>query len=187
MSLLQQMSDEKLLSLLKNSDEAAFTVIYDRYWQKLYTLAMCKVNSLETAEEIVQDIFCSLWLRRETLQIQVSLASYLVISVKYRVIKVLDKHYKQKSYINTLLQSNIADNSTQEHIFFNELKEQLDKYTLELPEKCRLVFQLSREKGHSQKQIADELQISEKTVEAHLSKALKHLRSRLAHFFHLLL
>lgn len=187
MSQIILMEDDKLLYLLKNGDEKAFQIIYDRYWKKLYTLAYYKVNCLATAEEIVQDIFCSLWRRRATFEIQSNLSNYLVVSVKYRVIKVLDKYYREQNYVNSLLKSNLIDDSTQEHLIYQELKDQLSKYTAELPEKCRLVFQLSREKGYTQKQIAKELNIAEKTVEAHLGKAIKHLRTRLSHFLQILL
>jgi RNA polymerase sigma-70 factor (ECF subfamily) len=74
---------------------------------------------------------------------------------------------------------NPKDHSTENWLQFEQLKEQLARATAQLPEKCRMVFQLSREKGFSQKQIAGQLGISEKTVESHLSKALRVLRNSL--------
>src|SRR5690606_27962209 len=100
----------------------------------------------------------------------------------YRVIKTLDKYYNQRRYIDSLVSSDLVDDATQERLAFNELQEELAKYVQQLPEKCQLVFQMSREEGYSQKQIAAELQISERTVEAHLVKAFKILRSKLANF-----
>lgn len=180
-------TDADLFALLKHDDELAFTEIYSRYWKKLFVMAGHKLYSLEEAEEVVQDIFTALWLRRSTLMLTSDLASYLTVSVKYRIIRTLDRYYNQRRYINSLVYSEGLDNSTQDALDFNELREELSKYVQELPEKCRLVFTLSRESGYSQKQIANELQISEKTVEAHLGKAFKILRTKLTGFMMTLL
>ncbi|MDB5156474.1 MAG: polymerase sigma-70 factor, partial [Mucilaginibacter sp.] len=107
-------------------------------------------------------------------------SAYLAVSVKYRVIKVLDKRNNQQKYINySQTAFSITDDSTQQWLEFEELKNQLAELVADLPEKCRMVYQLSRESGFSHKKIAMEMGISEKTVEAHLSKAIKTLRTRL--------
>ena len=180
-------TDNDLLLLLKSDNEAAFTTLYNRYWKKLFVVASYRVGSLEEAEEIVQDIFTALWKRRNTLVLTSDLAKYLAVSVKYRVVKVLDKHYNKRRYIDSLVISEQVDNSTEERLSFDELCEELAKYVKQLPERCQLVFRLSREDGLSQKQIAETLQISEKTVEAHLGKAFKTLRTKLGSFMALLL
>src|SRR5690606_7881948 len=116
------------------------------------------------------------------------LSSYLAVSVKYRVIKTLDKFYNQHKYINTLITNHqYVDNSTEEWLQFQELSEQLRLSIAELPEKCRMVYQLSRESFLSQKEIAAAMNISEKTVEAHMGKALKSLRTKLNYFMTVLL
>lgn len=176
-----------LMELLTCNDKGAFTEIYNRYWKKLLAVARHKLERLEDAEEIVQDIFVNLWNRRNDIQINSSLNNYLAVSVKYRVIKTLDKYFNRQHYINTLVASSFVDDSTQEWLQFNELFGQLNHYVGDLPEKCRLVFKLSRDLGYSQKQIAEELQISEKTVEAHMGKAIKVLRAKLSHFIYTLL
>lgn len=175
-------ADKDLLALLMQGDEVAFTEIYTRYWKKLFVIASHRLHSFEDAEEIVQDIFVSLWNRRHQLEVQSDLSSYLAVSVKYRVIKMLDRHYNAKRYIDSMMTNELIDDSTQELLAFEELREELAKYVQELPEKCQLVFRLSREDGYSQKQIATELGISEKTVESHLGKAFKTLRTKLAGF-----
>lgn len=185
--IYKNLSDKELIDLLKCNNNQAFTEIYDRYWKKLLTVAHNKLDRFEDAEEIVQDIFVNLWNRREDIEINVSLNNYLAVSVKYRVIKTLDKYFNRQHYVNTLVASNYVDDSTQEWLQFNELFDQLNHYVADLPEKCQLVFKLSRELGYSQKQIADKLQISEKTVEAHIGKAIKTLRAKLSHFIFTLL
>lgn len=188
MVAVNMLSDNELLALLRDSGQAAFTEIYNRYWEKLFAVAGNKIGDLDEAEEIVQDIFVALWKRREELQVTGTLGAYLAVSVKYRVIKVLDKRASQQKYAEHRKQSfSLLDDSTQEWLQFEELKERLNKLVADLPEKCRLVYQLSRDSGYSQKEIADELGISEKTVEAHIGKALKTLRTGLHSFFAFLL
>ncbi len=182
MLLYTQKTDIDLFMLLKMDDKQAFTELYNRYWKKLFVIAANRISNLEDAEEIVQDIFTALWRRRESLVLTSDLANYLAVSVKYRVIKMLDKYYHHRRYIDSLVVDEQIDDSTREWLAFDELRDELAKYVQQLPEKCRLVFQLSREKGYSQKQIAETLQISEKTVEAHLGKAFKTLRSKLTGF-----
>jgi len=180
MSLIKQNTDSELLVLLKRGDERAFAELYKRYWKKLFAIAFNRLSCPEDAEEIVQDIFASLWRRRTTLKDDLNVGVYLSVSVKYRVIKTLGKHFLEKQYIDSLVTRDQIDDSTQEWLAFDELREQLTVSIAQLPEKCRLVFQLSRDQGFSQKQIATELGISEKTVEAHLGKAFKILRTKLA-------
>jgi RNA polymerase sigma-70 factor (ECF subfamily) len=176
-------NDEKeLLTRLHNSDEAAFTEIYNLYWKKLFFIAAQKLNSLSEAEEIVQDIFLDVWKRREDININTSLASYLSICVKYKVINLLAKRNQQFRYQEYASSMHETDASTQQYISLDELREQLMKETAKLPEKCRMVFQMSREQGYSQKQIARKLSISEKTVESHISRALRSLRTNLSQF-----
>ncbi|WP_316820226.1 RNA polymerase sigma-70 factor [Pedobacter gandavensis] len=187
MNRYHSFTDPELTDLLENGNHAAFTEIYNRYWKKLFIVAAQKIKDLEEAEEIVQHIFVSLWNRRTSLKITSSLSAYLAVSVKYRVIKALDKQYHQQKYTDSLGMKGIADDSTQEWLDFSELKDRLEKLVGSLPEKCQLVYRMSKEQGLSQKQIAEELVISEKTVEAHLSKAMKTLRAGLNQFMLMLL
>ncbi|MBO9674793.1 MAG: RNA polymerase sigma-70 factor [Sphingobacteriaceae bacterium] len=175
-------TDEELIGFLKEGDHSAFTEIYHRYWRKLFYVASKKLGNMEEAEEVVQNIFMSLWNRRAVITITTTLAAYLTTSVKYWIIKILDKQYHQQKYSQSIA-SNVLDDSTQQWLEFLDLKETLDKYVSELPEKCQLVFSMSRNLNMSQKQIAHELNISEKTVEAHMGKAIKTLRARLNQFF----
>jgi RNA polymerase sigma-70 factor (family 1) len=176
-----QRNDEELLWLLKNNDELAFREIYNKYWKKLYIVAANRISNEQDAEEIVQDIFTSLWMRRNTIAIaDDGLGKYLTVSVKYRVIKNMGKYAIKQKYLDSIPQSSQIDDSTQQWLAFEELKDELAKYVEQLPEKCQLVFKMSRQLGYSQKQISAELAIAEKTVEAHLNKAFKILRSKLA-------
>jgi RNA polymerase sigma-70 factor (ECF subfamily) len=181
MQYFNQYTDGELLHLLADGSSEAFTEIYNRYWKKLFAVAAARIQDMEEAEEIVQEIFVSLWKRRSELQITTALDRYLVVSVKYRVIKVLGRRYQGRKYMNSLHEG-LEDDSTQQWLAFEELQERLEALVSGLPEKCQLVYRLSREQGYTQQQIAQELRISEKTVEAHLGKALKALRHGLNQF-----
>jgi RNA polymerase sigma-70 factor (family 1) len=186
MAMYSAHSDQELLDLLKKDDEAAFTEIYNRYWKKLFTAASNKLDDLAEAEDIVQQVFITIWNRRAVIEITSSLASYLAVAVKYHVFKSLDKNFKRRQFAGddaaaAILE--IADDSTRQWLEFQEVRERLGLLVAALPDKCRLVYQLSREQGHSQKQIAAELDISEKTVEAHMGKAIKSLKAGLKSFF----
>ena len=184
MESLSNIEEKELIIRLKNGDKDAFTRIYEQYWKHLFGVAAHKIKDLSEAEEVVQDIFTDLWNRRETLELTSSLSAYLFVCVKYQVIKILAKRNHQLRYRNYFKGQDIqSDLSTEHWLRFEELRHQLANETEKLPQKCRLVFQLSREHGYSQAQIARELGISEKTVESHLTKALKNLRSSLGQFF----
>ncbi len=175
------LTDHELAELMRDGEDAAFTEIYTRYWKKLLTVAINKTDgNVEEAEEIVQDIFVSLWKRRDELELSSNFENYLAASVKYRVIKNLARKDLRRRYEaeNRYLSSN-SDNSTQDWLEFEDMKNRLEELVASLPDKCQLVYRMSRENGYSQREIAGELSISEKTVEAHLGKALKLLRNGL--------
>ena len=184
MSAYLAYSDCELLDLLRSGDRSAFAEIYNRYWKSIFTVASNKIRQLEEAEEIVQDIFISLWNRREEIVITSNLNAYLSVSAKYRVIKVLAKRNQYDKYaVHSQNVFPLTANSTDDWFEFVELRSRLETLVEKLPEKCRLVFKASREEGYSQKQIAHEFGISEKTVEAHIGKALKSLRTGLGQVF----
>jgi RNA polymerase sigma-70 factor (ECF subfamily) len=146
--------------------------------------AVHRLGNMEEAREIVQDIFCSLWKRRAGLAIDCSLNTYLASAVKYEVFKRFAARSRQQRFQQQAIRNwQEAANDTLDQLKANELRSELDALVKELPEKCRIVYRLSREKGYSQKQIAAELRIAEKTVEAHLSSALRKLRLGLSHLF----
>jgi RNA polymerase sigma-70 factor (ECF subfamily) len=181
---MQHLSDDTLARLLQEGDNAAFTEIYTRYWNKLFSVASNKLDhDLELAEELVQDIFLDLWQRRETLEIRGRLSLYLAAAMKYKVIDARLKKRRIKAYAENLaIQAPDGDTTTEKQVSFDELKDRLSVLVSDLPEKCRLVYKLSKEAGYSQKEIARHLSISEKTVESHLARAIKSLRLGLKNF-----
>lgn len=180
-------TDHELLGLLQTSDHGAFSKIYHRYWDKLFYIAAKKLQQYQEAESIVQDVFVDLWQRREQLNIYGALEGYLVVAVKYRIINYLAKQERARNYQQYLIsQLNTNDSSTEEWMKFEDLREWLIKMVSSLPEKCRIAYEL-REEGFTQKEIARQMQISEKTVETHISRALKVIRASISQLFSLLL
>ncbi|MBC7922503.1 MAG: RNA polymerase sigma-70 factor [Ferruginibacter sp.] len=177
--------DAQLAARLKAGDRDAFVVIYQRYWEKLYAFAYARLQSKEAAEDIVQDIFIRLWSHRAERNIE-NLNAYLSASLKY---EVLD-HFRSQS-VHRKHDRNLAESlgrsidHTQDILGFDELYRELQKGLEHLPEKCRLVFEMSRNQGLPTKEISRQLDITPKTVEFHISKALKILRLKLKDFLYL--
>lgn len=194
MFTLSEAEDHVLLELLQKQETiggAAFEELYNRYWHKMLAVAAHRMGSTEEGQEIVQDVFCKLWQRRFAIQLTAPLPVYLAAAVKYEVLNRLAKNQRSVAYkAHASSLHAVAANSTEQYMRFEELKAQLEQTVRALPEKCRLVYRLSREQGFSEKEIAQELHISTKTVEAHLTKALKLIRLKLRHmhlfFSHLL-
>jgi len=180
-------TDEELALLLKHAGPDVFKEIYDRYWDRLLNAAYKRVKNTETCEEIVQDVFTKLWTNRTSLIFTTGLGNYLYTAVRYNVIDHYRKHAIRENFITSEQVQLKLDNSTEEYIFLNDLKKHIDMMIAKLPVKCRSVYQLSRIEFKTNKEIASELNISEKTVEGHLTKALQSLRVTITELMPILL
>lgn len=173
-------TDLELIALIHKDNREAFTALYQRYWDKIFAVAIHRLGNEEEAEEIVQEIFLSIWTRRKSLKLTHSLATYLSVAVKYKVINHLARRHRMRLQLDHLTAITPAtENSTSNWLDEKELRSQLEKGISRLPEKCRIVFLLSRDENKTYAEIATELNISQKTVEAHMSKALSTLRNDL--------
>ncbi|MDT3403255.1 RNA polymerase sigma-70 factor [Mucilaginibacter terrae] len=178
---LSNLNDIQLLELIKSDNEAAFEEVYNRYWRSLYSFAYKRVKSREVAEEIVQDFLTNFWANRKKINIQSTFEGYVYMSVKHLVLNYFAKESRRMTLADNILNLNIIHNpvyhnSTEEWISLHELNNIIKYQVSQLPIKCRSVFELSRVQNKSNKEIAQTLGISEKTVEGHLSKAIKKLR-----------
>jgi RNA polymerase sigma-70 factor (ECF subfamily) len=180
MPFTETTTDHELIVLITQDNREAFTVLYQRYWDKVFAVAVHRLGDIHEAEEVVQEIFLSLWARRNSLQLTHGLATYLSVAVKYKVINHLARQHRRQLHLDELVNTvPVTLNNTTEWLNEKELRTQLDKCIDSLPEKCRIVFLLSREENKTYAEIATELNISQKTVEAHMSKALSTLRQSL--------
>ena len=174
--------DAQLLSLMGTGDEQAFTELYNRYWERLLYVAGVRLKDLAIAEELVQDLFPDLWNRRETLDIQGEVGAYLAVSMKYKVINAQARQKRAIDY-QQVAPTTAEDHSTEHFLSFQELRQRLEALVQGLPEKCRITYRLSREADLTHKEIASHLQVSEKAVEANLTRAIKSIRKGLSYFF----
>lgn len=170
-------SDGELLELLRDGDETAFTDLYKRYWDRLYVVASHTLGSHQEAEEAVHDVFLRIWKMRDTILIRETLQQYLAAAIKYEVINRLRKQVRRRRLFNRFEQGTaISSDPTGEFIREKELTAELESTIRALPEKCQIVFRLSRGQGYSHREIAKELGLSENTVESHMRRALHTLR-----------
>jgi RNA polymerase sigma-70 factor (family 1) len=172
--LHENLSDNQLTVLLRTGDEEAFAEIYVRYWKVLFYTAHNILQDQENARDIVQNVYVSLWNRRNEVEI-LSLKSYLQQAIRFLVFKTIRAQKQDAIFyarLKEITSEIIADNS----LIFKEQQELLRKLLRSLPENCQETFRLSREEGFTYKQIASHLEISEKTVEKRLSKSLRHIR-----------
>ncbi|MEO6287897.1 MAG: sigma-70 family RNA polymerase sigma factor [Dyadobacter sp.] len=173
------LTDEQLVIQLQESNKRAFEEIYDRYWYKLFCISYHQVGSREESEELVHDIFESLWNKRQETIIR-NLSTYLVIAMKYRITNFIKSQITWRKYQEYLILNKIHETySTDEIVQFSDLSRAVDEVMGKLPEKTSRIFQLSRFENQSVKEIADELHMSEKAVEYHITKSLKALKESL--------
>jgi RNA polymerase sigma-70 factor (family 1) len=173
------LTDEELLRLLRDGDQAAFTQLYKRYWDRLYVVASHALGSPQEAEEAVHDVFLRIWKNRDTIQVRETLPQYLAAAIKYEVINRLRKQSRRRQLFNRFEKgSAISNDPTGEFIREKELTAELESTIRGLPEKCQLVFRLSRGQGYSQREIAEKLGLSENTVDSHIRRALHTLRTQ---------
>lgn len=158
-------------------DEKTFKVIFDKFWKALVGFCQHHTDSEEVGMDIVQDIFCSIWRRRDSLIIKEDVEHYLFRAARLKINDYYRKKYSQSSYEESVLRNQPEySNVTEEILELKELQNNLSITVERLPSRCQEVFRLSRESGHSIREIATLLNLSEKTVEAHLTKALRTIR-----------
>ncbi len=168
---------DKYLQALKKGNKSLFEDLYREYYVPLCYFCIKYVDSLEDAEEIVQDVFVRLWEKREEIEINTSLKSYLHKSVANSALNFIKKQkLSNKFKKDKELDSGVSFDDGLKNMEDEELQKVLKAAILELPEKRREIFELSRFEDMKYNKIAEHLSISVKTVENQMSKALKYLR-----------
>ena len=171
------LSDEKLLTLLKKGNALAFDELFNRYWALLFKSADKLLLDEDAAKDVVQEIFVDLWKRRETLQVS-NLKAYLLQAVKYQIVEQLRKGKFTERHEERLISLHFS-NATEEMVMANELYESLERSLQGLPDRCYEIFLMSRFENLSNREIANRLNISIRTVETQISNALRYLRRTL--------
>lgn len=177
-----------LVQQMKDGNKAAFEKLFHEHYQMLCRFGYRWVQDAEQVEEIVQEIFVGLWEKRETLTITGSFKSYLFSAIRNAClnhIKHLNVRAEHQTYVQATANPNL--NSVDQQVQASELARAIADAVEELPERCKAVFKLSREEGKKYAEIAEELDISIKTVENQMGKALKMLRERLKDYLVILI
>lgn len=175
--------EQTIVEKISNGDQSAYEELFHTYYAHLCNFAFQFMKEQEASEEIVQDIFYNIWNSRQSLDIQVSIKSYLFSSVRNRCInqlKQIQTREKYKQYNEQ--QIAYSENVTHDLATENDLAALIVKSVEELPPERKKIFLLSREEGLKNKDIADKLNISIKTVENQMGKALKFLRTQLVDY-----
>ena len=164
-------------------NEESFVLLFNNNWDRIYAVFFKGTGDREQAKELTQNIFKSIWERRDSIIITGKPEYYLLGAAKLQLIN----HYR-----NTKIRENHhhafyadycdLDNCTEQQVLYNDLNKEVQLLVDKLPCQCKMVYQLSREQHLSNKEVAEKLQISLKTVEYHLSNASKLLKRNLQDF-----
>jgi len=163
-------------------------MIFKTFYQPLCRYAYSFLNDKEEAEEVVQSTFIQVWEKRSTLEIQTSFKPYLYRMVRNACLNVI-KHEKVKQVhiSHERIHGDMTQESVHETVTSGELEEKIGEAMMKLPEQCRVVFQLSRFEDLKYAEIAEQLQISVKTVENQMGKALRIMRENLKEYLPMLI
>lgn len=181
MSLYRKYSDLELASLLKDGDAYAYTEIYERYKLPLYKHAFRLLGDEEECNDLIQELFLTLWQKKESLVYKTAFSSYLYNSVRNRVFDLITHKKVQTKYLDSI--RDFVDQGTfvtDEYIRAKELSAAIEREIASLPVKMREVFELSRDEALSYKQIAQQLDLSANTVKQQVYNAVKILRAKIS-------
>ncbi len=180
------LQDDQLGAMLAKKDESAFEQVFKTHFKNLHAYAFTILKNEVEAEEIVQQVFFKMWERAEHLSFDGPVAAYLYRSVYNESLNYV-KHQKVKNNYRLHVAHRMKDQSENitEKVLNEELAEKIREALSELPAQCRAIFQLSRFESLKYREIADKLNLSVKTVENQMGKALKILRVKLADFLSL--
>lgn len=169
-----------LINRLKKGEEAAYELLFKEYYQLLTVFANKYLNDIENAKEIVQDLFVHLYEKRDHLDINSSLKSYLFRSTHNRCINYINAQKIRNKYADHVKQIDTGkENSLENEVNKTELEHALYKAIDDLPPKCQIIFKMNRFEGLSNSEIANKLSLSKRTIETQISKALKILRVKM--------
>lgn len=169
--------------VVEEGDYVAYRELFTRYYRALCTYSMRVVVAREVAEEVVSDVFVKLWKNREQIEVHTSFEAYMYRAVRNQSLDYLKlrmhRVYERESLES--IQWNIAyanHHTPAEEVVFNEFYDRVEGHISDLPRQCQLIFRMSREEGLRYREIAERLNISIKTVETQMGRALKVLRER---------
>ena len=178
--------DKELILQIRNNDsERAFRALFDRHYERMYRAALYFVQNEDLAKEVTLDVLASIWEKRKTMIIPDDFRHYSFVMVRNAAINIIKKESALEGNVPITNVSSVDAGFSilpEELLEQSELFETYERLVSELPERCREVYMMVKEDGRSYAYVAQELNISVKTVDAQLQKALSFLRQNLSHY-----
>jgi len=181
-TILNMDNDTSAFERVKNHDKQAFEMLFKKYYLRLCHFAFQYANSMSDAEELVQELFVSIWENRSTIQISTSFKSYLYQSVKNRGLNTVRNKKRRNAHLQILEKPSEQPSAADRNIAVKDINERLFNALELLPPKCQRIFQMSRLEGLKHKEIAEKMNIKEKTVENQIGIALRKLKKHFADY-----
>ena len=170
-------------------DEQAFELLYHKYFKRLCAFTNKYLHDYETTREVVQEVFLNLWKNRSHLKTDKAISSFLFQAVKNKSLSILQHNVVEDKYKDVIkyayLQGDFFD--THDSLLAKEIETKMEEIIESLPGQCRRIFLMSRQEGKKHKEIAEELNISVKTVETQMNRALKVFRTGLKEYISIVL
>ena len=180
MNTLTPEEEKILLQRIKADDSAAFRQLFDAYYKYLTVTAYRYLHEGEKAKDMAQDAFVELWNRRETLTITSGVKAYLRQAVVNKCLNYIKREKRLDFSENAMLPETPTTPAATDNLEYEDTRKTIQDAIDTLPERCRIIFCMSRFDEKSHKEIAAELNISTKTIENQITRALKTLRSVLS-------
>nr|WP_295923981.1 RNA polymerase sigma-70 factor [uncultured Dyadobacter sp.] len=178
-------SKKRCFTQIAEGDKKAFDVFFKYYYPKLIQFARIYVDSVPQAEDVVADVLTNILVNRKRVFILDHFESYLYFSVKNKAISSIKRQQRENPFLfdsSDIILNSMAETDPHEMLVGVELQDQVDEIIRQFPPKRKMVFQLIREEGFTYRQVAELMNISERTVEVHLKLAVKELREGIENF-----
>ena len=179
-SMSKKLNLEEVLLKLSNDDRYALEDLFNYYYPRLYNFSKAFLKLEDGIDDILQEVFVKIWQNRKNIRQSETFNSFIFTITRNLLLNELRSMLNDRKIKEKILERSVAEEYLLgEHLDFNELKTKIDELVMELPEKQRRVFVMSRVEGLGQKEIAMKLEISEKTVEYHISQSIKFIKGKL--------
>jgi RNA polymerase sigma-70 factor (family 1) len=177
------LTDQEVISLVSAGNQNAFEILYKRYWADLYKLAFFILRNRDASKDIVQNVFVWVWEHKQDLEIQYP-KSYLRAAVKFKIANLIRSGNIQERFFEEVSKYNYSTSipGSEEVAELKELNNIIQRAISQLPFKCKEIFLLSREANLSNREVANQLGVSIKTVESQITIALHRIRTNIGHF-----
>ncbi len=169
---------EEIICRLKKDDKVAIDELFGYYYPRLYQFSKSILKIDNEIDDILQEVFVKIWLNRQKIGNAETFNAYIFTITKNEVLNLIRKNLRDQTFRDQLFFRSVAEEYQLENqVEFEEIKARIDQIVANLPEKRQQVFILSRTKGLSNREIAQQLNISEKTIEDHITHAIKYIKN----------